>query len=533
MTKPQFTGKCTAYGRIARLREISRPALPSGALCLAAIVVVTACGDGGANESESDSGTGIDSSPSSTTGGDTSTATSTATGAESTSLTTEGGSGSEGEDGTGGSTSGGELLTYWDDVAPIYYDKCVACHGEGGAAGFRLDNFADASIWAPASAIAVQNRTMPPWLATADGSCGEFAHDRSLSAAQIDTIVAWAGARPHQEGIAREIPITPQEKLLNPTELLSPEYVPVPIGSDLAKWDDYRCFLVDPGIDREQFLTGYGFEPGNAALVHHVIMFGVDMEAPAEGGSTNAERIAALDAESPDQIGWPCFGLAGDGVNIETVPAVWAPGQADVVFPDDSGLHVTPRHKFVVQFHYNFPSPDHVGQSDQSSIFLQYEDQVSRLGTVMFDDGIIGSEVELPPGQAEVKVEWDMAYENTLFAAIGAPEVNIWGFMPHMHEYGTSQTLEMLRDDAEASCLTEVKHWDFDWQHYYLFADPVRYGPGDRVRTRCFYDTTSTTDPVLPGWGTDNEMCTAIYYATMEFPPGVAGEGDLSQSPNQ
>src|SRR5215203_2646006 len=33
--------------------------------------------------------------------------------------------------------------------------------------------------------------------------------------------------------------------------------------------DEYRCFLVDPGLTRTAFLTGSQFLPQNAAIVHH------------------------------------------------------------------------------------------------------------------------------------------------------------------------------------------------------------------------------------------------------------------------
>ena len=34
----------------------------------------------------------------------------------------------------------------------------------------------------------------------------------------------------------------------------------------------------------------------------------------------------------------------------------------------------------------------------------------------------------------------------------------------------------------------------------------------------CEYDTSRDTQPVLPGWGTRNEMCTAIMMVAL--PPG-------------
>ena len=37
--------------------------------------------------------------------------------------------------------------------------------------------------------------------------------------------------------------------------------------------DDYRCFLLDPHLAKDVFLTGTTVRPGNAAVVHHVILF--------------------------------------------------------------------------------------------------------------------------------------------------------------------------------------------------------------------------------------------------------------------
>src|SRR3954469_23192556 len=83
-------------------------------------------------------------------------------------------------------------LTYYDDVAPILQDHCLQCHQDGGIAPFRLDDFATAKAKAGAIAAETQARTMPPWLVTSDGSCGEFSGSLALSDEQIDTFSQWA-----------------------------------------------------------------------------------------------------------------------------------------------------------------------------------------------------------------------------------------------------------------------------------------------------------------------------------------------------
>src|SRR5690606_29482673 len=59
-------------------------------------------------------------------------------------------------------------ITYWQDVAPIYFEHCVGCHREGGIGPFVLDDYPSAAGWASTSATAVENRVMPPWLVTDD-----------------------------------------------------------------------------------------------------------------------------------------------------------------------------------------------------------------------------------------------------------------------------------------------------------------------------------------------------------------------------
>ena len=39
--------------------------------------------------------------------------------------------------------------------------------------------------------------------------------------------------------------------------------------------DDYRCFLLDPGLTAKSVVTGINVLPGNPDVVHHVILFRV------------------------------------------------------------------------------------------------------------------------------------------------------------------------------------------------------------------------------------------------------------------
>ncbi len=403
-------------------------------------------------------------------------------------------------------------VRYWQDVAPIYFERCGSCHSEGGIAPFRLDNYADAVTWAEASRLATEARTMPPWLVTSDGSCGEFRDSKALSQEEIDTIAAWIddGAL---EGEPRDDLMIPQvDQLAGGVSYTTPEFVPEPEGGIFAEFDEYRCFLIDPALERDRFMTAYDVVPGNKALVHHVLAIPVDPTLEVGAGVTNLDVIEALDAESPDRDGWPCFGAAGDGVEVEGIPVTWAPGQGVVNFPEGTGYRVQQGDLLVVQVHYNMADPEVLGQSDSTTVRVRFEDSVEREGFFELPDGFLESlftdePASLPAGQSSVTFTWDMQIDGYL-QWLGLESLDVYGVFPHMHEFGRKIQMRVDHGDGQGpQCAADVQRWDFDWQLYYFYEEPLTLGPGSSLEVTCDFNTEGMDEPLWPGWGTKNEMC--------------------------
>ena len=74
---------------------------------------------------------------------------------------------------------------------------------------------------------------------------------------------------------ARSRPLRPGERRLS-LEMPTAYTPSAPTG---VGTDDYRCFLLDPQLREDTFLTGTTVLPGNADVVHHVILFRVPPEA--------------------------------------------------------------------------------------------------------------------------------------------------------------------------------------------------------------------------------------------------------------
>jgi mono/diheme cytochrome c family protein len=407
-------------------------------------------------------------------------------------------------------TSG--ALTYYGDVLPIFEQHCLECHQQGGIAPFRLDQYYEAKLQAGAVLDATRGRVMPPWAATSDGSCQNFSHSLALADDDRETIAQWVtgGAA---EGTPRSIELPSRPALDGATEFPTPVFSPVAQGGDLAEFDEYRCFLVDPGIADVRYITGYDVVPGTPSVIHHVLVNIVDPDAASDmDGMTNGEVMAALHAQSPDRDGWPCFGMAGDGVHVESVPVVWAPGQGVVEYPGDSGVPLVPGRRLVVQVHYNLA--DNPGTvTDQTIVRLRLTSAVPNVGIVVLEDQLLntlfqGTPYALEPGKPSVTYSWQ-THVSDYFGDLS--DVKLYGLMPHMHQRGHKFRMN-VGPSNDLACGMDVQSWDFHWQHMYFYSQPLAVTPDSQINVTCDFDTSTDTTPVLPGWGTRNEMCLAAMY---------------------
>jgi hypothetical protein len=200
--------------------------------------------------------------------------------------------------------------------------------------------------------------------------------------------------------------LPPQPTLANAVDVATPLFTPVAQGGQLAEFDEYRCFLFDPPVASDAFLTGYAVTPGEASIVHHVLGFIVDPQATGQDGLTNAAIMQSLHDPSPDRPGWPCFGGAGDGVAESGLPVAWAPGHGIVEYPAGMGVPLKRTDKLIIQIHYNLADPASAGKSDSTTVHLQFASSVNRQLAFLLPDGLLESLSNatpdtLPPGQAD------------------------------------------------------------------------------------------------------------------------------------
>ncbi|MET0492630.1 MAG: monooxygenase [Actinoplanes sp.] len=316
--------------------------------------------------------------------------------------------------------------------------------------------------------------------------------------------------------------------------------------------DDYRCFIVDPGLTGTPYLTGSQVLPQNTDLVHHAILFQVQPQ--------NAADARDHDRDTPGQ-GWTCFGNAGLDGGAERDDdaawiASWAPGTVETLLSPELGYPMPPGSLLVLQIHYNLlASTGGAPAADQSGIRLRYRDG----GTAMtpLSTELIFAPVELPcaPGESGPLCVRAAAVQDvtkrfgaqavTLIDQLGqlcnggrtprpglvqqcdnavpAP-LRIHALGPHMHLLGKSLKVELNPGTAGARTLLDIPEYNFDDQAYQILPEPVTVRPGDVLRMTCAFDTgrrkllpqLRNTPPRFVVWaeGTTDEMCLGILVTT-------------------
>src|SRR5262249_34838189 len=149
--------------------------------------------------------------------------------------------------------------------------------------------------------------------------------------------------------------------------------------------DQFRCFVLRAGLDRDVFVSGAEFRPGNRRVVHHALIF-LD--------TTGRARRMAADAGGSS---YPCFGGAGFGG--AGLVMGWAPGSTPL---DPEPALSQPLRKttdVVIQIHYH---PSGKPEVDQSSIGLVFSGPPTKGRALL---AAVNRNIDIPAGESHYVVK--------------------------------------------------------------------------------------------------------------------------------
>lgn len=349
-------------------------------------------------------------------------------------------------------------VNYVKHIAPLLQKKCVECHRKGDIAPFALTKYEEVAGWAATIEEVVFDRRMPPW--HADPKHGEFANDRSLSAAEKKLIQTWVNnGAPRGEGEPAVKPLDlikgwqlPQKPDVVFNMAKTPYTVPAEgefTRSGVRRGVRYKYFVVDPGFKEDKWIKMAQAVPGNRAVVHHILVI----------------------------VRPPLFqrklGVGGGEFLVGYVPGLRAR-----VMPDGMAKFVPKGSKLIFQMHY---TPIGSVQQDLSKVGLVFADP-KEVQQVVYTTKAINPRFRIPANDGNHKVE---ATTRSL-----PFDVKLLSLMPHMHLRGKSFSYEARYPDGKKEMLLNVPAYDFNWQTQYDLKQAKTIPAGTRVHCVAHFDNS-------------------------------------------
>ncbi len=390
--------------------------------------------------------------------------------------------------------------TFTKDIAPIFQEKCEACHRPDSIAPMSLVNFEEARPWARSIKTRVATRQMPPWHIDKSVGIQKFQNDRSLTDQQIELISAWVDAGA-PKGDPKDMPAPVQwpddsiwnfEKVYGKPDLVikSPVYTQKAMAQDA--W--YKP-TVSTGLTEPRWVRAIEIRPGTVKgrkITHHALAR-LQQTEPGQ----NEPTIGTSAAPQSDE--------PGPGLFME-----WAVGKQGEVMRPDSGKLMLPGSKIVFDIHYHAVGED-ITDNVELGIYLYPKGQEPKYRqTLSLFSAITG-------GNRNLDILPNSTYVGTNFTVMRKAG-RVENYQPHMHLRGKAMSMEAILPTGQTQMLSMVSDYSFNWHTNYVYADDAAplLPKGTVLKFTSWHDNTKANknnpDPdQWVGWGdrTVDEMAHA------------------------
>ncbi len=402
--------------------------------------------------------------------------------------------------------------TYTRDIAPIINKNCASCHRPQGMAPMSLLSYEDAKANVDEMRNYVSKGIMPPW--HADGPRDVFSNDRRLSDADKSAIVRWIdGGAPL--GNARDLPPVP--KFETGWSIGTPDTVITmltPYEVPAQGTIDYQYFRVPTNFKEDRWVQAIEIMPGAREVVHHVLVYSrVRPVAGAAGAAAAGGAAGGAGAGGAAAVGRG-GNAAGQGQALGALIATTAPGTNAQVFPAGTAMRIPAGAVLTFQMHYTAHG---MAMKDQSSVAMVFAKQPP--AQEMRVSYFVNLRLEIPAGASDHRVDAQVSFTD------GA---RIYGIFPHTHLRGKRWEYRLVTPDGQSRMILNVPNYDFNWQTYYMFKEPLVIPAGSRIESSAWYDNSPTnkSNPdatALVRWGEqtwDEMQYTGILFTREARPPG-------------
>jgi hypothetical protein len=394
--------------------------------------------------------------------------------------------------------------TFARDVAPILFKNCTGCHRPGEIAPMSLLTYADARPHAKAIRDEVADGHMPPW--HADAPRGTFLNERGISDEDRQVLYRWAnnGA---PEGDPTDLPAAPVYP--DGWSIGTPDVV-FEMGEEYSVPAEgvieYEYFYIPTNFTEPKWIQAIELRPGNREVVHHALAFyraAPDIKRPPvlqpnRDQMVTPERLKT--GARPQQRGLPPSRLL----------ATYAPGTNPQIMQPGTAIRLEPGGIIELQMHY---TANGKAARDRTRVGLLFSKEASprEIRVSHFFNG----KLRLPAGAPDTRVDADLTF---------VADTVVWGIFPHTHVRGKKWEYSLELPDGTTRAILSVPRYDFNWQTYYMFKEPLQVPKGSRLVSSAWYDNSAANranpDPTIDvHWG--DQTWEEMQYTGILFSPAL------------
>ncbi len=358
------------------------------------------------------------------------------------------------------SAAGGRPLTFARDVAPIFQEKCEVCHRPGNIGPMSLVTYEEVRPWLRSIKARVAGREMPPWHLDKGVGIQKFINDRSLSDAEIDTIVRWVDTGAPR-GDMKDMPPLKQwpsgdrfflEDTLGPPDLVvqAKRFTMPGRAPDVHFEGEVEIPLTEP-----RWVRASETKPSlrGRRIAHHASMYMIRPQTPESIAAERAVRAGKPGADvvsNERRVGSP---------TEREFFTEWAQGKGGEIYPQNVGKLIMPGTKLHFRIHYHAVGEEITDTLEIGWWFYpkektpRYTAEYSSLGSP--------ADLQIPP---------NMVTEHQGSMVLQAPMM-LHNFQPHMHYRGKAQTLEAIYPDGRREVINQISRFTNNWHINYIY-DP-------------------------------------------------------------
>ncbi len=314
--------------------------------------------------------------------------------------------------------------------------------------------------FAAAIKMSVSQKRMPPW--SADPHVGKFSNDRSLSEADLKTLIDWTSTGATEgnakDGQALKRDFSEGWTIGKPEwEIEMPEVFEVPASGTI----EYHYVILPTNFKEDRWVVAAETRPMNRAVNHHIIAF------VREPGNNWLKDAVPGKAFVPTKESKEGFGEFLAGYAPGTIPDQMKPGQGKLI---KAGSDI------VLQLHWTVNGKAAVDKAKLGLIFAK-EKPKERMLTMQ----AINTKFEIPAGADNHRVDSKMTiYE----------DITLENLTPHMHVRGKAFAMQVKLPDGEVKEILSVPHYDFNWQISYALAEPMKLPKGTQILATGWFDNS-------------------------------------------